>query len=146
MKLSEQIEWLERMLKTGILVENYSLTSILASLRLLEAAQGAIPEYPTVWAGFGAMRSVKVEDYAALRAHCVALAQENDLLKADAEVMQQNVNFLAHPQVSVRSLISKFESASANTDTDWRWKVASALRLCQHPDTTYIDAALKERT
>jgi hypothetical protein len=37
--------------------------------------------------------------------------------------------------VSVRELVKLLESDAANTDTDWRWEAATALRRCPHWET-----------
>jgi hypothetical protein len=37
--------------------------------------------------------------------------------------------------VSVRELVRLLEGSAGNTDTDWRWQAATALRKCPHWET-----------
>jgi hypothetical protein len=47
-------------------------------------------------------------------------------------------------KLTVRELIQALEGLSANTDTDWRWRAASALRECPQWETaTIVLAALQ---
>jgi hypothetical protein len=61
-------------------------------------------------------------------------------LRAKAQALQEQLN---NRVVRVRDLIRLLESSASNTDTDWRWQAATALRQCVQWESAEIPLARK---
>jgi hypothetical protein len=68
--------------------------------------------------------------------------RKNDYLdlRAKAQALQEQLN---NRVVRVRDLIRLLESSASNTDTDWRWQAATALRQCVQWESAEIPLARK---